>query len=194
MTGFVCWQSAEYCIRVLYLYMKTDFLTVLMPTVSTNHARPVHFDNVFQTFFAAAAAPLCDIRQLPSVIFWIWLHLLQFEAANQLVDPEEDGKNKSWRPIPSGLISVRDAKIFRWLLTPACLWLSASYSTYLFTISVITASMILWYNELKGHEHWLSKNVMTALGYSLFELGGTLVAGRWTCCSFDHHSPSVCRM
>ncbi|KAG8221470.1 UbiA prenyltransferase family-domain-containing protein [Butyriboletus roseoflavus] len=162
MTGFVYWKSVEYCARVLYLYMKTDFLTVLIPT----------------TFFAAAAAPLCDIRQLPGVIFWIWLHLLQFEAANQLVDPEEDEKNKSWRPIPAGLISVRDATIFRWLLTPACLWLSASYSTYLFTVSFITASMILWYNELKGHEHWLSKNVMTAIGYSLFELGGTIVAGR----------------
>jgi len=103
--------------------------------------------------------------------------MLQFNVSNQLVDPEEDGKNKSWRPIPAGLISIRDATILRWLITPMCLWLSASHGTYVLVVSVILASLIIWYNELHGHEHWLSKNVMTALGYGLFELGGTLIAG-----------------
>ncbi|KAF8552798.1 hypothetical protein OG21DRAFT_1415426 [Imleria badia] len=161
MTGLAYWQSAKQCVRILYRYVKSDIITTLIPT----------------TFFAAAAAPLCDIRHLPGVILWIWLHLLQFNVANQLIDPEEDGINKSFRPIPAGLISVRDATVLRWLLTPACLWLSSLYSTYLFTISVILASLFIWYNELHGHEYWLSKNALTAIGLSLFELGGTHVAG-----------------
>ncbi|KAG6369814.1 UbiA prenyltransferase family [Boletus reticuloceps] len=161
MTGLVYWQSLKHCVRVLYRYIKSDILTTLIPT----------------TIFAAAAAPLCEIRHIPGVMFWIWLHLLQFNVANQLVDPKEDGSNKSYRPIPAGLINVRDATILRWLLAPACLWLSASYSTYLFTISVVLASLFILYNELHGHEYWLSKNALTAMGLSLFELGGTLVAG-----------------
>ncbi|KAN0082497.1 UbiA prenyltransferase family [Tylopilus felleus] len=161
MTGLAYWISVKHCVRVLYLFIKSDIVTTIIPT----------------TIFAATTAPLCDLRQLPGVIFWIFLHLLQFNVANQLVDPEEDGKNKSYRPIPAGLISVQDATILRWFLIPACLWLSASYSTYLFTVSVVLASFVIWYNELRGHEFWFSKNALTAIGLSLFELGGTLVAG-----------------
>ncbi|KAG9309631.1 UbiA prenyltransferase family-domain-containing protein [Chiua virens] len=160
MTGPAYWHSVEHIVRVLYRYTKSDIVTTIIPV----------------TIFAVAAAPLCDVRQLPGVTFWIWLHLLQFNVANQLVDPEEDGMNKAFRPIPAGLISVRNAAVLRWLLTPACLCLSASYSTYLFTVSVILSSLIVWYNELRGHQHWLSKNMVTALGYSLFELGATLTA------------------
>lgn len=182
--GFVYWQSIARLVRALYRFTKSDIITTVIPVVSIDLiCSRSSIETVLQTLFAVAAAPLCDIRHLPGVIFWIWLHLLQFNVSNQLVDPEEDGKNKSFRPIPAGLISVRDATLLRWLLTPACWWLSASYSNYLFTVSFVLSSMILWYNELRGHEHWLSKNAMTALGYSLFELGGTLTAGK--VCSYS---------
>ncbi|KAF9223095.1 hypothetical protein BS17DRAFT_782373 [Gyrodon lividus] len=161
MTGIEYWQSIGHCVRVLSRFTQADMFTTIIPT----------------TFFAVAAAPICDLGRLPHVIFWIWMHLLQFNVANQVVDPEEDGRNKPSRPIPAGLISIRNATILRWLLIPACLLLSAMYSTHVFSVSVVIASLVIWYNELQGHEHWFSKNVMTAVGYSSFELGGTLVAG-----------------
>ncbi|KAF9233761.1 UbiA prenyltransferase family [Melanogaster broomeanus] len=169
MTGLAYWQSIGQCICVLYRFTEADMITTMIPT----------------TFFAAVAAPLCDSSRLPHVIFWIWIHLLQFNVANQVLDPEEDGRNKPSRPIPAGLISIRNATILRWSLIPISLLLSAMYSTHVFSVSVVLSSLVIWYNELRAHEHWFSKNVMTAVGYSSFELGGTLVAG----CKRSHLEP-----
>ena len=36
MTGLVYWQSVKQCIRVLYRYVKSDIITTIIPTVSTN--------------------------------------------------------------------------------------------------------------------------------------------------------------
>ncbi|KAH7890531.1 UbiA prenyltransferase family [Phlebopus sp. FC_14] len=154
-------RSIGHCARTLYRFTKADITTTIIPV----------------TLFSFAAAPVCDIRRIPHVIFWVWVHILQFNVANQVIDPEEDGKNKSFRPIPAGLINIRNAKILRWMLLPTSLIVSALYSRETFTVSVVLSSLVLWYNELRGHEHWFSKNIMTAAGYSSFELGGTLVAG-----------------
>jgi len=169
MTGLAHWKTIGRCAQVAYRFTQSDIITTIIPT----------------TFFAIAAAPLCDLRRIPHVVFWIWMHLLQFDVANQVVDPEEDGRNKSFRPIPAGLISLRDATILRWVLIPTCLLLSAMYSTHVFSVSVVLSSLVIWYNEFGAHEHWFSKNVMTAVGYSSFELGGTLVAG----CNRSHLEP-----
>lgn len=110
-------------------------------------------------------------------MFWIWLHLLHFNVANQIIDPQEDGKNKSSRPIPAGLITLEDALVLRWALIPICLALSACYSFQVFGLSLVLTLFIIFYNELKAHEHWISKNFITAVGYACFEIGSTLIAG-----------------
>lgn len=123
------------------------------------------------------AGPLCNFQRFSHIVFWIWLHLLHFNVANQIIDPQEDGKNKSSRPIPAGLISLEDATMLRWALIPICLIVSACYSSQVFGLSFVLTLFILFYNELKAHEHWISKNFITAVGYACFEIGSTLIAG-----------------
>lgn len=123
------------------------------------------------------AGPLCTMQRCIHVVFWIWLHLLQFNVANQVIDPEEDGKNKSSRPIPSGQISLKDAVVLRWALVPVCLATSAYYSSKVFGISFVLTLFIILYNELEAHWHWASKSFITAVGYACFEIGSTLIAG-----------------
>ena len=37
-----------------------------------------------------------------------------------------------------------------------------------------------WYNELDGDKNWLLKNVILASMYGCAELGGTLIASKFT--------------
>ena len=130
-----------------------------------------------QSIFAAAAAPSTSFERLPHVIFWVWLHLLQFDVANQYLDPTEDALNKPYRPIPSGRVTLRQAQILRWTLVPICLALSTCYSMPTMWTSVLLCLLTHTYNDLYFHGHWLTRNISIAFGLSSFELGATLVAG-----------------
>lgn len=52
------------------------------------------------------------LLRAPIIFAWLWLIILQFCLQNQCSDgsPEEDAINKPWRPIPSGRITLADAK------------------------------------------------------------------------------------
>ncbi|KIM78588.1 hypothetical protein PILCRDRAFT_11056 [Piloderma croceum F 1598] len=76
----------SYHLKTLFLFTKSDVKTTVIPV----------------SVFAAAATPLVSFDCLPHVIFWVWLHLLQFDVSNQYLDPTEDALNKPDRPIPSG--------------------------------------------------------------------------------------------
>ncbi|KAG2046710.1 hypothetical protein BDR06DRAFT_898725 [Suillus hirtellus] len=146
----------------LYLFTHNDILTTIIPT----------------TLFALVSAPLYSPYRCVHVVWWIWLHLLQFNVANQVIDPAEDGRNKANRPIPAGYISLRDAVYLRWSLIPICSVSSAFYSMQVLSASLAITLLTLWYNEFKAHIHWFSKNLMTGLGYACFQAGATLIAGR----------------
>ncbi|KAH7919944.1 hypothetical protein BV22DRAFT_1022117 [Leucogyrophana mollusca] len=154
-------RSIEYHLRTLFLFTQSDITTTVIPI----------------TLFAIVAAPACDLSHALHAVFWIWLHLLQFDVANQVLDPDEDKVNKATRPLPAGRITLTNAIYLRWALVPICLAVSALYSAETLGASVAMASLTVWYNEFRAHSHWLSKNVMTAVGFASFELGGTLVAG-----------------
>jgi len=86
-------------------------------------------------------------------------------------------KNKPVRPLPAGRISLRNATILRWGLVPIC-WISSAFHG----VPVLLSSMALVfftivYNELQASRHWITKNIVTAIGFTTFELGGTLIAG-----------------
>lgn len=125
-----------------------------------------------------AAAPICSITRLPHIIWWIWLHLLQFDVSNQTLDPEEDALNKSDRPLPSKRITFQNALRLRWTLIPTCWAVSALYSTQTFYASVSLVVFTVIYNELSAHAgHWLVRNTVNAAGFASFEAGATLIAG-----------------
>ncbi|KAJ8582065.1 hypothetical protein M405DRAFT_831299 [Rhizopogon salebrosus TDB-379] len=155
-------QGISKSLLTLHLFTQNDILTTIIPT----------------TLFAAVAAPICSLYRYFHVVWWIWLHLLHFNVANQIIDPAEDGNNKATRPIPAGHISLRNAIYLRWTLVPICLISSAFYSIQVLGASLAIAFLTLWYNEFKAHSHWFSKNLMTGVGYACFQVGATLVAGR----------------
>ncbi|KAG1786893.1 UbiA prenyltransferase family [Suillus plorans] len=148
-------------IMTLFLFTKSDVFTVLIPiTLST---------------FAAASHP--DINHIPDIIMWIWLHLLKHDIYNQMLDPEEDQKNKPYRPLPAGHITAQNAADVHWLLVPVCLIFSAMYGIKAFACSACIEALSIWYNEFGGDKTGLSKNLLTAIAYTNFELGAMAVIG-----------------
>ena len=163
----------------IFLFTKADIVIALIPVVSIIYCLSMSFDTeAYKTLFAIAAAPLSSPIRLIDTTFWIWLHLLQFNVANQVKAPDEDKINKPFRPIPAGRITVHNATILRWALVPICLAYSTLYSPQLTWISLTMLFFTTWYNEHDGDRESFSKNLLTAVMYGLSELGGTLVAGK----------------
>ena len=117
------------------------------------------------------------MSRLPHVVFWLWLHLLQFDIANQSVDPEEDARNKSWRPLPAKRITLQNARILRWALVPICLLWAASYSTQSLYASAFIAIIAVIYNDWEFGGQWFIRNILNAVILAFFEVGACLVAG-----------------
>ena len=106
------------------------------------------------------------------------------------MDPGEDASNKPWRPIPSGLISVGHARALRWVLLPACFFLSVRLKVYWQGISLALA--FLAHNELHLHSHWLMRNVCNAWGYASFNAGASaIVAGTFHAAFFTQASTRI---
>ena len=133
-----------------------------------------------QFFFGLAAAPIHSLSSALHSAFWLWLHLLQFNVANQIYAIQEDVLNKWHRPLPSKRISLRNATIFRWALIPICLLHSSLYSLQTVYASVAFALLTIIYNELHVDAgFWLLRNTVNGLGFAAFEWGTTLLAGRF---------------
>ncbi|KAG2136972.1 UbiA prenyltransferase family [Suillus bovinus] len=148
-------------IMILFLFTKSDMLTVIIP----------------MTLSTFAAAPYPNVNRLLGLIIWMWLHLLKHNIYNQMLDPEEDRRNKPHRPIAAGRITVQNAAYVCWLLLPVCLILSATYGTKALACSACLEALSIWYNDFGGDKTWLSKNLLTAIAYTIFELGTTTVLG-----------------
>ncbi|KAF8177699.1 UbiA prenyltransferase family [Pholiota molesta] len=145
-----------------FLFTKSDIKTTLIPV----------------TFFAIAAAPINNISQLPHVVFWTWIHLLQFDVSNQTMDPDEDALNKNDRPLPSKRITLKNAIILRWILVPFCFAISSAYSVEALYSSVALVLLTVLYNELAAHAgNFVVRNMVNAGGFMAFEFGATLLAG-----------------
>ena len=112
-------------------------------------------------------------------LLWTWLHILQFNVANQSLNPGEDLLNKPWRPIPSGIVSVLNARILRWILLPLCLSLSMPMSPEVLWHSISLAISFIIYNELHLDLHWLMRNACNAWGYAHFYGGASAIAGAY---------------
>ncbi|EIW54163.1 uncharacterized protein TRAVEDRAFT_132393 [Trametes versicolor FP-101664 SS1] len=155
-------RSVPYFMHTLLLFTKSDLKTTVGPVSS----------------LAIASAPIAGPLRLPHVVFWVWLHVLQFDLSNQCMDPEEDAQNKRDRPLPAKRITLAQARFLRWAIVPVCLRLSALYSAETVYASIALAFLTLLYNELTAHRrHWVIRNLVNALGFASFEVGATLVAG-----------------
>ncbi|EIW54169.1 uncharacterized protein TRAVEDRAFT_132197 [Trametes versicolor FP-101664 SS1] len=155
-------RRVHYFLYTLFLFTKSDLKTTVVPVSS----------------LAIASAPVAGILRVPHIVFWVWLHLLQFDLSNQCMDPEEDAQNKRDRPLPAKRITLAQARFLRWAIVPVCLRLSALYSAQTVYASAALVFLTLLYNELTTHRrHYAIRNVVNALGFASFEVGATLVAG-----------------
>lgn len=110
--------------------------------------------------------------RLPLMVFWLWLHLLVEDISNQRLPGSvaEDVVNKSWRPLPSGRISMEEAQDLLMILVP--LTVVTSMALRSFTPSV-TFMMLVWlYNDLDGANRGpLQRNLLNTAGLACFGWG-----------------------
>ena len=116
-----------------------------------------------------------DIFHILRQATWVYLHLLQFCISNQTLDSVEDIKNKPWRPIASGRITLYQAIRLRWVLLVICVLYSASCGVLEAGILLSIATIL--HNELNLGSHWLSRNILVAVGYTSFSVGCTGAGG-----------------
>ncbi|KAH9853014.1 UbiA prenyltransferase family-domain-containing protein [Lenzites betulinus] len=161
------WRQICSFAYTLWLFTFSDLKTVFFPTaLPAAHRTLAHFRDCRRPH-------VLHLANHPRVI-WIWLHLLQFCLSNQCLSPEEDASNKPWRPIPSGRITVANARSLRWAMLAVCLSVSAHYGVL--APSVALALGTLAHNELGMDAAWLPRNMCNAVGYAAFNAGATYVA------------------
>ncbi|KAI0071185.1 hypothetical protein K474DRAFT_1669294 [Panus rudis PR-1116 ss-1] len=153
-------SSIVYHAITMFLFIKSDIKTTLIPT----------------SLSALAVAPNLRTAHIPEGVLWIWLHLLQFNLSNQTIDVDEDKGNKAWRPLPAGRITLKSARLLRWMIVPLCLIFSLCYGVESFYSSTIIVMLTIVYNELGAHGgHWFWRNAVNAIGLAAFQAGGAIV-------------------
>ncbi|KAK0477956.1 hypothetical protein IW261DRAFT_1338127 [Armillaria novae-zelandiae] len=140
-----------------FLFTQSDLKTTFFPML----------------FAATSSSGPPGIYSVARASIWAYLHLLQFCVSNQLMGEAEDSLNKPWRPIAAGRISRSKAKVLRWALAVACLFLS--YQFCVVRLSVMLTIGILISNELGFDAHWFGKNLTNALGYYSFQAGACTI-------------------
>lgn len=129
--------------------------------------------------FATVSSPHHNLLALPRSLCWLWFHLLQFNIANQSYSVDEDNLNKPWRPVPSGRISVEDCHAWRWRVVVFCLGLSSLFSFNVFITSAGLAALATLHDDLGLSGHPIFKVLCNVGGYASFELGTTLIIGKF---------------
>ncbi|KAK0184457.1 UbiA prenyltransferase family [Armillaria mellea] len=153
----------------MYLFTKSDVKTILVPV------------SVFGVVATTEVSPHRKIY----MIFWVWIHLLQFCVSNQVSGIGEDAVNKPWRPLPASRITSEDAYRLRWILLPLCVGLSISQGVS--RVGIILSLGIWINNDLGFDRHWFTRNLCSALGYWAFNHGATSILCAGNRCEIGRH-------
>lgn len=166
-TTFKLRSALRHC-KTAWLFTGSDFQTLILPVM----------------VFAAVVSPRHDPLALICTVCWLWFHLFQFNVSNQSYSAGEDIMNKPWRPIPSGRMSVQDARALRWGLVVVCLGLSFLFSLNVFTTSMVSTMLMIVYDDLHLSNHPIFKTLCNVAAYvtggvgcSLILSGGSLLDG-----------------
>ncbi|KAJ7580537.1 hypothetical protein C8J56DRAFT_1006464 [Mycena floridula] len=140
-------------VRIAYAFTKSDYKTIIGPVI----------------FYALMSSPRLHLSNIPALVVWVWLHLLQACAANQM---------NALSTHPCGRISIETTRVLRWALVPVCLWLSWIFKVIYPGISLSLALII--YNELGLDSYWYTKNILNAIGIVSWNVGGAKIAALGT--------------
>ena len=170
-----------YHIRTVWLVTRNDLKSIVIPETAFGI-----FSALSGPVLTTNASPQVHVilMRLPLVIIWTWLNVLIFDLANQRLTSSvlEDSINKPWRPLPSGRMTISQARRFLLTILPA-IFLA---TFYLGGLEETVAMMVLtWmYNDLGGaDESYIVRNVINASGFMCYSSGATLVA-----CGFGEHA------
>ena len=120
---------------------------------------------------------LTGVRCLPLIMLWIWFNLLPLDMNNQhrQGDVKEDKKNKPWRPIPAGRLSVEETKFFMLASYVVSVLGSIFLGGLAECLALVAQGWI--YNGLgAANDSWLARNLLNATGYMTFAAGAAKVA------------------
>lgn len=170
-----------YHVRTVWLVTRNDLKSIVIPETAFGI-----FSALSGPVLTTNSSPQVQVIlfRLPLVVLWTWLNVLIFDLANQRLTSSvlEDSINKPWRPLPSGRMTVSQARRFLLAILPAIFLLTF----YLGGLEETVAMMVLtWmYNDLGGaDESYAVRNIINAFGFMCYSSGATLVA-----CGFGEHS------
>jgi 4-hydroxybenzoate polyprenyltransferase len=127
--------------------------------------------------FALVAAPAPDLYRWLLGVWWLFINLFHLNVSNQYKSGDEDRMNHSWRPIPAGRITTRNATILRWALLPISFLASVPFGWDVAACNIGLFVTFYFYDNMKGSHHWLIKSACNIPGYGLLEYGATKVMG-----------------
>lgn len=167
-------RTLFYHAYTLWLFTFSDLKTIVIPKtafgVITLLSGPI---------LTASPRPgwLTVVRCLPMILMWTWLNLLPLAMNNEhrQDDVEEDKKNKPWRPIPAGRLSIEETKYLMLASYVAAILESACFGALPECLALVVQGWI--YNELgAANDSYLTRNVLNATGYMTFAAGAAKVA------------------
>lgn len=172
-------RNLNFHLYTLLLFTKSDFKTVVFP--QSIFAVAVALSGVAASPEARTATHVWAVlSRVPHMAFWIWVHLLLEDLANQRQPQSisEDAINKPWRPLPSGRISQTESLMLLQAGVPALALASLALSA--FTPSATFMTLVWLYNDLEGSSTGpILRNVVNAAGLCCLGWGGhTVLMGK----------------
>jgi 4-hydroxybenzoate polyprenyltransferase len=139
--------------------------------------------------FSAASArywqlPLIElVIVLAKSLVYFTLYLGVHVTVNQILGVEEDKIDKPWRPLPSGLLSLRDASLFRDVLLISFPLLGWLWGVGLWAL--LWQTLVMMQAQTRLTERFgIAKNMYCGVGAvaqlaAAWQLAGPLVSGAW---------------
>ncbi|KAI5923155.1 UbiA prenyltransferase family-domain-containing protein [Camillea tinctor] len=146
-------RSILYHLNTLFLFMKSDFKTIVLPQTVFAIATTLYmypFGTTSATTYSQEQNPFTILVKFFGMQAWIWVHLLVQNIANQRLGPSviEDRNNKPWRPMPAGRITQNEAESILRALVPLAVSFSFLCGASLPSATILT---LIWlYNDLDG--------------------------------------------
>ena len=158
----------------LWLFTVSDLKTIVIPKAAFGIITILSGSTLTQS---PRPGWLTCVRCLPPVMIWTWFNLLPLAMNNQhrQGDVQEDTKNKPWRPIPAGRLSVEETKFFMVVSYVVSVLGSIYLGGTAECLALVAQGWI--YNELgAANDSYLARNLLNATGYMTFAAGAAKVA------------------
>ncbi|KAH8920418.1 hypothetical protein BT69DRAFT_1352418 [Atractiella rhizophila] len=153
------WHGA----KVLYYLSYSDIKTVTLPVLA----------------FSLSIVPWSGFIRTLLTAFWLQSLIAEWcfsnqSSANALA---EDINNKPYRPIPSGMMTLKTARRIRWFMPFFNIIQSAILGSRTTVYATISLSIILWiHNDLEVSRKFYAKNFLAGACFPALEIGCMTVA------------------